>query len=660
MPDWETDPDPVQPVVDRLAGAATVLVLDNCEHVIDAAARLVDELVARTERVWVLATSREALGVSGELVRPVAPLATPAPQVDMRSAELARWPATRLFLDRARDVVPDFPVDSPTAESIAQVCRCLDGLPLAIELAAARMNALTAGQLAVDLGASLRAVGEGPRTAPQRHRTLDAAIAWSYDLLDPLEQTLLGRLSVAPGSWSLEAAQHFAGGEPIAPEGVRQLVPRLVRKSLLVLRIRDGLGRYAMLRVIRLYASERLAAAGEAPVVRERHARYYSALAEQAAAGLRGPDQQLWLARLDAETDNLRAALQYWCDAGAADDSLRTATALWRFAYLRGRYAEGREVLDAALSLADTSGPTNPLLRAGALVAVGTLAYLQCDYDLGGERLRAGLALYRTAGHTAGIADALQRLGSIARERGCYAEAVSLHEEALALRRADGDAVGVGDALNYLAFVAWLRGQPRTTEPLAIQALDYFRHTAPGDGSVWALLNLGIAARYCGALADADRLVRASLELAEHLGYPEGTAWCLDQLGALARARGELPIAWDLQHESLTLHAQLGDRWRAASVLEGLAVTAAAREQYRTAARLAGFAQSMRAAIGTPRPPCDDAEYDAAIATAAATLGPDEYANHARITRPQRLLTRLAETTNLTAALRAIVGEDSA
>jgi predicted ATPase len=625
--------------------------LDNCEHVVEAASRLTAELVSRTERLRVLATSRQALRVPGELVRPIPPLGTPTAESDPMAAELASWPATRLFLDRARDVVPDFAVDDATAASIARVCRRLDGLPLAIELAAARMNAMTAQQLAEELDASLRSLSNSTCAAPDRHRTLDAAIGWSYDLLDPDERTVLTRLSVAPGGWTLAAAQQFAAGDGIDADDMLDLVSRLVAKSLVVLRSRDGLGRYAILRVIRLHAAERLAAAEEAPAVRRRHAQYYAALAQRAAVGLRGPEQRSWLKQLDVEVNNLRAALQYWRESGDADHGLCMATALWRYAYLRGRYAEGRAVLEAALRVADAAPNAEPVLRAGALVAAGTLAYLQCEYETGAARIQRGLALYREAGESTAIAAALQRLGSISRERGDYADAVARHEEGLALSRAIDDRAGIAAGLNYLGFVAWLNGDPERTEQLATEAFDQFRESPDAEGLAWTLLNLGISARYRGALGEADQRLRESLELCDQVGYAEGTAWCLDQLGALARDRGDYRLACDLQQDSLSMHAQLGDRWRAASVLEGLAITAAKLGTHQAAARLAGAAEALRRSIGTPRPPCDQAEFESAVHSVRAALGDEEFAAQARAAQPQRLLARLGETGDVDAAL---------
>ena len=636
------DLDLVAAVLDRFDGMPAVLVLDDCEHLVAAAAAWCAELFTRSRQVRVLATSREPLGVPGEVLRPVPPLPAPATGADVAPETLGDWPATRLFLDRAHDAVPDLAVDDATADSIARVCRGLDGLPLAIELAAARTDAMTAGQLAADLQTSLRTVVAGPRAGPNRHRTLDAAIAWSHDLLAPAERALLARLSVASGGWTLDAAQHFAAGGAVDPADVLELMTRLVRKSLLVLAVRDGLGRYGMLRVIRLHVAERLSASGEAAGVRERHARYYTDLAERAAAGVRGPDQRDWLQRLDADVDNLRAALRYWHDVGAADEGLRIATAVWRFDYLRGRYTEGRDVLDAALRVAAATPDADPVLRAGALVAAGTLAYLQCEYETGARYIRDGLVLFRAAGAVAGMADALQRLGSIARERGAYPEAVALHEEGLTLWRAAREPVGVADALNYLAFAAWLTGDWARCEELATDALAQQRGSVESESAAWALLNLGIAARYRGAAARADALLRECLELCEKLGYAEGTAWSLDQLGALARDAGRLDRAWELQQQSLAMHVRIGDRWRAASVLDGLAATAARRGRQETAARLLGTSDALRASIGTPRPPCERDQYEAAVAAVTAALGVERYAELASVPRPERMLARLA------------------
>jgi predicted ATPase/DNA-binding XRE family transcriptional regulator len=643
------DPDPVAAVLDRFGGEPTVLVLDNCEHVLPAAARWCAELVSRSGGLRVLATSREPLGADREVLYPVAPLAAPTAGDRPTAANLSRWPATRLFLDRVRDVATDLDIgpgkDEATAQAIARVCRGLDGLPLAIELAAAGLGGMTAGQLAADLDASLRVITRAG-AASDRHRTMDAAIAWSYQLLEPAEQVLFGRLSVAAGGWTLDAARRFAAGGDVGPDDVLALMTRLARKSLITLRSRSGLGRYTMLRVIRTYAAGRLEASGEAATVRERHARYYTGLAERAATGLRGPGQQGWLELLDPEVDNLRAARRYWLRTGEADQGLRAATAVWRFEYLRGRYTEGRDLLDAALEVADADPAVDPALRAAAQVAAGTLAYLQCEYDAGTRRVRDGLAGYRAVADVPGMANALQRLGSIARERGSYAEAVALHEEALHLWKTAGDLAGEGDALNYLAFVSWLTGDWQHCDELATQALDRFGGRAESEGAAWALLNLGIASRYRGARGRSGALLLESRQLCERLGYAEGTAWCLDQLGALDRDEGDLDMAWSLQQRSLAMHARVGDRWRSASVLDGLAATAARRERYQTAARLLGTAESLRGSIGTPVPPCEQQERAATVAAVTVGIGPQRYAELIGVLRPERMLARLVSGVN--------------
>lgn len=634
------DPDPVSAVLDRFGGEQTVLVLDNCEHVLPDVARWCSELVARSARLRVLATSREPLGAAGELVHRVAPLPAPPPGDRPTVENLREWPATRLFLDRAEDAAGGIVLDEPTADAVAKLCRGLDGLPLAIELAAAGIAVVAPGRLASDLDSSLQLL-TGTGVTPGGHRTLDAAIGWSYQLLEPAEQLLFARLSVAAGGWTPDSARQFAAGGIVRSDEVLSLLSRLARKSLIVLDAGAGLGRYSMLRVIRLHAAGRLAAAGETDQVRARHARFYTDLAERAAAGLRGPSEPNWLAWLDPEVENLRVAQRYWLETGDVDHGLRAAIAMWRFAYLRGRYAEGRDVLDAALQAAAAAPDADPGLWADALVAAGTLAYLQCEYDTGTSRIEDGLALYRATGRTDGMADGLQRLGSIARERGAYPEAIALHEQALQLCQAASDRAGTGDALNYLAFVHWLTGDWQRSEELATRARDRFVGRTDSEGTAWALLNLGIAARYRGALARSGRLLRESRQMCEKLGYAEGTAWCLDQLGALDRAQGRLDTAWSLQQQSLTRHARMGDRWRAAGVLDGLAATAAGRRRYQTTARLLGTADALRALIGTPIPPCERSEREATVAAATDALGAQRYAELTGVVRPERMLARL-------------------
>ncbi|MGH3412717.1 MAG: ATP-binding protein [Marmoricola sp.] len=608
----------------------TLLVLDNCEQVLEAVGRLCSGLVSHVGDVRVLATSRELLRVPGEVVRPLAPLALPDPAEgwSITPESLPDWPATRLFLDRAADAAGSLALGGADAAAVAQVCQRLDGLPLAIELAAARLGALTPLRLLAELDASLRVVSGGPATEAERYQTLDGAIGWSFDLLGDVERAVLLRLSVASGGWTLEAAQGFAGGDGVPAADILEVVTSLVRKSLVVLSSRTGQGRYALLRVIRLYAAERLESSGEANEVRHRHAVYYSGLAERAGAELRAPDQRSWLGLLDADVDNLRTALRYWCDAGDTGAALRMVTAVWRYWYLRGLYGEGRKALAAVLRLAEASPDTDPDLHARALVAEGTLAYMQCEYEGARARISSGLALHEHTGRdVGGMADALQRLGSVAREQGGYDHATALHQESLALWRRAGDRAGVGEALNYLSLLAWLTGHPARAGHLADEALACFRGEHPGEGTVWAMLNLGVSARYSGHLDEADRRLHESLARSDDLGYAEGTAWSLEQLGALAWAHADRLRAWDLWHESLALHVRLGDRWRAATVLEGMAASAAGGSdtERRTAARLVGVAASLRTAIGTPRPPCEQPAFDRTAAALRADLGTSRY-----------------------------------
>ena len=605
-------------LVDFLGSKRMLLVLDNCEHLIDACARLVDTLLSSCKHLRVLATSREALGVAGETNWLVPSLTVPdaghLPSVE----DLTRYEAVRLFVERVRSRLPAFVLTPENARAVVEVCRRLDGIPLAIELATARVSALAVEQVAERLQDSLKLLTTGSRTAPARHQTLRATLDWSYELLSGQERKLFGRLSVFAGGWTLEAAEAVGAGASIEQGEVLDLLSRLVDKSLVVAEVgREGALRYRMLEPIRQYGQERLEANGEADTIRRRHADFFVRLAEEAEPELTGAGQRGWLDRLETELDNLRTALGWSLDGGEPEVGLRLAETLWWFCYLRGHYGEGREWLEEAL--AKSEDPPVPL-RAKALTAAGVLAFLQCEYGLATAQLEEGLALCRELGDERGVASALQTLGSVAREQGHYARAQALHEESLSLWRELGNEWGVAHSLNYLGFAAWLREDHERATVLCAEALDLYRDLGDAEGIAWSLISLGAAAQYRGDLGQSETLLEESLTLSQEAGYREGIAWSLNELGIVAYRRDDLGRAGALLKESLRVHHDLGDRWRIASVLEGLAEAACAQREFERAARLLGAADALREAIGTPVPLCERTERDRNVAAARARL----------------------------------------
>ena len=545
-----TERKEVAAVVERLRPAEGLVVLDNCEHLIAACAQVVDELLDSCPHMRVLATSREPLGVVGETIRPVPPLALAAP------ADGTPSPAAQLFAERARAVVPD--VDLADAEVVAALCRRLGGLPLAIELAAARIRVLSPRQILAGLDDVFRLLVGGPRTAPERQRTLRATLDWGHQLLPGAERTVFRRIAVFPGGFDLRAAEAVAGcGGDVPREDVLELVSALVDRSLVSVDRGGTAVRYRLLPPVREYGREQLAAAGEAEATGAAHLAHFLAMAEELEPQLWGPDQVAALDRLEAEANNLRAALRFARDGGRAEQGARVAVALWRLCALRGHYREGRDWLDWA---AGALGDEPTALRADALRGGGGLAFLGCDYPAAVRRLGAALQIYRDLGDGPRAATVLQLLGGVAREQGRYARAEALHAEALTLFTEAGDGLRAAQARGYLGYLAWLqRDWPRAVEQCTA-ALAAFRELGDAEGIACSLTSLGTTAQFAGDVDRAEALLGEALELAERARLPGEIAWALHQRGRLALRRGSGTAA-DPLRESAAAHRRLGDLW---------------------------------------------------------------------------------------------------
>jgi predicted ATPase/DNA-binding SARP family transcriptional activator len=638
---------PGEDLTEALAGhigdGRLLVVLDNCEHLAGAVALLTENLLAACPALTVLTTSREALGVEGELNWQVPPLSLPKAVPRPTASGLASSDAVKLFEQRAQLVRPSFRVTDDNAAQVAAICRRLDGLPLAIELAAARMRILSTAELAERLDDIFTVLVGGARSAPPRHQALRATLDWSHDMLDQEERTVFRRLAVFSGGFTLEAAERVTAGRDIKPASMLELLTRLADKSLLrVEHTRGGESRYHLLATIRDYARMRLAETAESQRVRRAHLGYFTELAEATAAriedveaGAAGLEREL--DRLDVELPNLRRAFEVAQESGDPSPALRIVGPLDRYAYLRGRYHEIRQWMDEAV----TSYPDGPAeLRAKVLLGSGRLALLQCDYAPAVRRLEAALRLYRELDDPGGIAGALQVLGSVSREQGRYARAVELHAESLATAEAAGNRRAVASAHGYLAFVCWLqRDFGRATEE-ADAALEMFRELGDVEGAAWALISLGTIARYQGEVERAHALLAEARSLSEAIGFREGIAWCCEQLGLLAAVDGD-PAAISLLRCSLDVHGELRDRWRMSSVLEDLAAIALALDRARAAARLLGAAEAIRDAIGTVIAPCERPQHLQTLASARAALGEEAF----EAARQQGLLASVDELT---------------
>ncbi len=640
--------DLAESIAARVADHPALIVLDNCEHLTSGCREVADRLLTRCPRLHILATSREPLGAGGESRWPLPPLtvpplaerpeAWPAGEQDGAiaatgaTALLAGSEAMQFFLDRARAVLPGFEITDENAELIGQLCRRLDGLPLAIELAAAKLRVMAASQVLAGLDDVFKLLVGGRQGAPVRHQTLRAALDWSYDMLQPAEQAALRRLSVFAGSFCLAAAQQVAmlgsagagaergaGANRADPADVLDLLARLVDRSLLSVEHTPAQARYRMLATVRRYGAHRLAEAGEFPAASAAMFGWYLDLAERTETELAGRDQAQAAERLQAEAHNLRAVLQAARDRKDITGTLRLATALVQFWYLRGHYREGRDWLDWALA---APGGAPAEVRAKGLRSSGMLAHLQCEYPAAVRRLEGALALYRELGDRRGAAGILSSLGSVAREQSRYARARELQTEALAEFEALGDRRGMAGARDSLGFAAWLEGDFAAATAESTQALAEFTELGDAEGAAGAELNLGVAAMYRGEHEAAAAALARSGELSEQVGFREGVAWALHERGLLAVRRGE-PGAAALLHQALEIHRDLGDRWRVTSVLDDLAAAALTRQppDPAQAARLLGAAQHIREAIGTAIAPCERADHASTEASARAALG---------------------------------------
>jgi predicted ATPase/DNA-binding SARP family transcriptional activator len=515
----------------RLRDADLLLVLDNCEHLREACAELAQSLLAASPRLRILATSRVTLGVSGEVDFPVSPLELPA--ADLDPDELRSSEAVQLFLARAREARHRLEDDQPALASAARICRDVDGLPLAIELAAARAKALSLEEIADRLSDRFRFLVSWRRLTAARHRTLEEAMDWSYELLTEDERALLRELSVFTGGFAFSAAVAVCLGDEARGE---QLLGRLVDASLVVAEEREGAMRYHLLETVRQYAGERLEETGEGDAVRRRHAEWCLALAEEAEPQLTGEEQTTWFATLEAESDNLRSALVFLGAAGEYELRLRLAVSISRFWYVRGYLAEARRWLEEALAEGAEDQPLD--LRRRALTAAAAVALLQGEYADSTSFAEQALAAAREAGDDRFVANGLSNLGAIVLAAGDHERAAELLEEAVGLARKVGDTRIAALAINNLGDLALTVGDYERAEPLFEESLALLEERGDTSNLARSQFNLGAVALQLGRADDARVRFREALELVDEAGDKEDLAWCLEGTPALAGVAG--------------------------------------------------------------------------------------------------------------------------
>ncbi|MCB0215338.1 MAG: tetratricopeptide repeat protein [Caldilineae bacterium] len=592
-----------------IAQREMLLILDNCEHLVEACAWLAESLLQACPRLRILATSREALQVAGEASYRVPSLSVPGPELPDDPERLRGFESVRLFVNRARKVQPGFELSAANAGDVAQICRRLDGIPLAIELAAVRVKLMTPGQIAERLDDRFRLLTGGSRNAVPRQQTLRAAIDWSYELLSGSERALLGRLAVFRQGFTLEAAEAICGDLGpsdgiIVDQGIMQLLAQLVDKSLVL--FDERLGRYHMLQTVLHYALERLVTSGEASTYRQRHQDYFLALARDAETRLQGPEQLIWLARLQAEHGNLRAALDWALDGADRPAALGLAAALWFFWFVRGYLAEGRDWLDRTLDLPGDAAATPE--RAQALLGAGALAWRQRDYLRAESSLQAALQAFSELGDERGVARTTHFLGRVAQFQGDYALAAERFEASLVISRAVDDRRGIATTLDVMGLAAWQQGDYAQAVTWLQQSLEMAREMGDLRGVAASLNILGRVAHDRGDYARATELYEDSLEVFQALGDEVDIAYIYNKLGNVARHLGDLDRAEQLLEESYRRSRELGERRGMAYALGGLGNVdrvrgqrARAQERFETSLRLAreigdkrGIADALR------------------------------------------------------------------
>jgi predicted ATPase/class 3 adenylate cyclase/DNA-binding CsgD family transcriptional regulator len=629
-------------VLDHVRHRQLLLLLDNFEQVLGAAP-LVAELLVSAPRLKVLVTSRAVLRLSGEREYPVPPLALPDAGRPAPAEVVAQAEAVRLFVERAGAARPDFALDAANAGAVAEICRRLDGLPLAIELAAARVRVLPPrallARLVGDRGpAALRLLTGGTRDLPERQQTLRAAIDWSYGLLAGEDASLFRHLGVFVGGCTLGDAEGVVGRTLAAAPGSARAAElllgaeSLVGMSLLHLdEDGDGEPRFRMLETVREYAVERLAAAGEEEAARRAHAAHYLTLAEAAERGLFGAESGTWLDRLEAEHDNCRAALRWALDRGETETALRLCGALWQFWYVRGYLGEGSRWLEEALAAAGLlerdpagaagGGATPSALAVKALNGAGVLAHYQGDYGRAAALCGEGLALARRHGDKVGTAAALDGLAVVARSGGDYATAHTMYQEAIAIQREVGDRAGLAHSLRYLGVLFWAQRDCGAARPLVEQALAVAREVGDSQHMAGALGLLGYIHHDQGDTAAAASVLQEALRLQTELGNKRGMARAIWGLARVAEAQGDVALAHARFLESAVLFDAMGDRFFFANCLDGLAHQALNAGRPQLATRLLGAAQAVLEAIGTARLPLGQAEYERSLAEVRRALG---------------------------------------
>ena len=647
-----------------------LLVLDNCEHLIAGCAYLVDTLLSACPNLKILATSREGLGLTGDEVWSVPTLSLPNSQRIFLGDLLMQYEGIRLFVERACAARSDFTLTERNASSVTQVCQRLDGVPLAIELAAARVRIMSVGEIAKRLDDRFNLLTAGKRTALPRHQTLRAAIDWSYDLLPEPERIFFNRLAVFSSGFTLEAAEEVGAGGDVSKSQVIDLLGQLIYKSLVRVEVfsaeNESETRYEMLETIREYAREKLVGGGESERLHVRHAFFFKKLAELAAPELRGPNQQMWFERLDKENDNFRSALA-WSVENNVELGLQLSGSLFWFWHTYCYWSEGRDWYARLLKFTAGLKPLAKTTKAQALSEAGWLALTDMDTNQAKILSEEGLGLYREVRDNGGIAMALNTLGWVEYYLSHYSQARSFAEESLAIFRELGNKVRISDALNLLGNIARAQGKYELAIDFYKESLNFAREVGDKPTIAYSLSIWGYLAWHQGDLEQANILSQESLQLAQEVRLDWSAAETLNTLGDIALAQREFEKAelfydkceaiWDrlgnkreigylrwsqgwlarLQGDyqmaskrfaqGLILWQEVRDQRHIAECLEGLAGVALGLGRLDRAARLFGAAEIIRELTDSPLAVMEHANYDNDIAALRAQLSETDLIN---------------------------------
>jgi len=569
----------METLIDHLSSESLLLLFDNCEHLLSTCAHLANVLMRACPRLRILATSRGQLGIAGESAYRVPSLSFPDPHDLPHLENLMQYEAIRLFMERAGSCDPEFTVTESNASAVVQVCHRLDGIPLAIELAAARIKVLTPQEIAQRLGDWFRLLRGGPRDAPERHQSLQATISWSYELLTPEEQRLFRRLAIFCGGFAVESAEAVCGnGDVDILDGLSSLID----KSLLT-RITSPVrtARFRMLETIREYGIERLAAEVELDGTRSRHAEYFAALSEQTESDMGSTDEERWLHRLWQDIENVRTAVD-WSLRSSPQTSARLGGGLGWLFYNHGHLTEGYARMEQILR---ATGDVDDHLRSRVLFQAGVLAWGLGEWYQARVWLEQSLVLFRRHGDARRQAMATAFYGHVSRSRGEFEEASKHYQTALGI----------------------------------------YRHLGSEWGIAWALFDLGLAARDGGHDDEAVALHEQSLALFRNQGHRWGIAWQLWSLGVLAHRRGDDAHAREHFAESLSLYRALDDRRGIAQSLEGLATIVFVAGRMRETARVLSAANAVRAGLSARLAFSDRQEYDRTLEGVKASMAAGEF-----------------------------------